>query len=144
MIRRQTPVARDHFLNWFDAVRENPRLIWETPAIRYTTYGLCLILLGWSLSAFATWVSPPLPTGAKNVAVTADFHVLCTNPNCELHFVINRPFGFHKFPVECPKCHQPTGHSARRCFSENCKGQWIAPIEENGKLTCPHCGSNFN
>jgi hypothetical protein len=88
-------------------------------------------------------MAPAVPEGAQPEAKTADFHVVCTNPDCGHHFLIHEKFGFHRFPVVCPACGQKTGAEARRCFSETCRGRWVAPREVNGKLQCPVCGQPF-
>ena len=38
---------------WWEAAKEEPRLIWETPAIRYGTYGVCGLFLLWG----AMWLA---------------------------------------------------------------------------------------
>ena len=142
LIRKQSPVVREHFAAWIEAVREEPRLAWETSAVRYAVYGFAGILLIWLATNLSGWIAPPAPN-AKPTATTADFHVVCSDPNCGYHFVIHRPFGFHKFPVECPKCKRETGVSARRCNSPACDGRWVAPVQTDQGLKCPLCGAKL-
>lgn len=130
--------ARAHAVNWKEAVREEPALIWQTPAIRYSVYGvgaflgLCTLL--WGLSLFhPPRVEPP--------ARTADFHVVCTNAACARHFVINRKFGFDDFPVLCPACQQKTGQQALRCASKACGGKWVVPKQQGDEYVCSRCAA---
>lgn len=143
LARKQWPVARQHFERWLEAVREEPRLIWETVAIRYSVYGLGAILLATVVVKGVGMITPPPPASAKAAASTADFHVVCAQPQCGHHFVIHRKFGFRGFPVECPKCKQKTGAQARKCPSPACQGQWVAPSKQGNVVTCPHCGARF-
>lgn len=140
LARRNAPVVRAHFGEWIAAAREEPRLVWETPAIRYTIYGIGGILVAWLLTYAIGLFVPPPPASAKPEATTADFHVVCASPACAHHFQINRPFGFSKFPVQCPSCKQATGVSARRCSSQSCGNRWVAPVQKDGTLVCSRCG----
>ncbi len=139
IVRKQTPVLREHFGNWLGAVREEPRLIWETTAVRYATYVVGGAALIWLATTFSGWLAPPPPPSARPAATTADFHVVCSDAACGHHFVIHRKFGFDDFPVECPKCKRHTGVSARRCNSASCGGRWVAPVQTEQGLRCPIC-----
>jgi hypothetical protein len=137
------PVLHERFREWCAAVREEPILIWETPAVRYTAYGLAgMIGLVITLKVGGALVPPP-PVGAKATATTADYHVVCSDANCGHHFVIHRKFGFRGFPVECTKCGKPTGQRAVRCNSKTCQGRWIAPLQTDAGRQCPLCGQLF-
>jgi len=142
--RDHAPQVRRSAGEWLQQVREEPRLIWETPAVRYATYGVVALIGGWLVTVAVAMITPPPPAGAKPEATTADFHVLCANDTCGHHFVINRKFGFSKFPVECPRCKKQTGMAARRCDSPTCRGRWIVPVAKDGGLTCPSCGVRFD
>jgi len=139
LARAQVPVLRKRLEEWLAAVREEPAVLWEATAVRYTVYGLGAVMLAWLALWLARGLAPPPPASAKPEATTADFHVVCVNQKCGHHFVINRAFGFHKFPVECPACRGKTGMEGRRCFSSTCQGRWIAPQEKDGGLYCPVC-----
>ena len=140
LLRSQIPIMRDRAADWLDAVKAEPILIWQTPAVRYATYGVGGVVLVWiAVSAANLFVFAP-PVGAKPEATTADFHVVCSNPGCGAHFVTHREFGFGKFPVECPRCERETGIAARPCPSPTCRGRWVAPMTVDGKLQCPRCG----
>lgn len=143
LVRRQIPIVREHFATWLEAVRQEPRLAWETSAVRYTVYGLTGLVLVWLATTFTGWLTPPPPASARAAATTADFHVVCSDSRCAYHFVINRKFGFDDFPVECPKCKRETGVSARRCNSASCGGRWIAPVRTDQELQCPACGAKL-
>lgn len=143
LIRKQTPIVREHFAVWLEAVREEPRLAWETSAVRYTVYVLAGVVLVWLATALTGMLIPPPPPSARAAATTADFHVVCSDPPCGYHFVINRKFGFDDFPVKCPQCKRETGVSARRCNSASCGGRWVAPVRTDQGLRCPVCGAKL-
>ena len=143
LFRTQAPVVRQHLADWWAECREEPRLIWATPAVRYATYlvgGLIAIQL---VLMSVSMIAPPPPPAARPQATTADFHVVCADPDCDHHFVIHRKFGFDSFPIECPQCHGETGVQARRCNSPDCQGRWVAPVREDGGLRCPRCRALF-
>ena len=143
LVRRQWPVVREHFVAWLEAVREEPRLAWETSAVRYVVYGMAGLVSVWLVTTLIGWLTPPPPPSARPTATTADFHVVCSNSKCAHHFVINRKFGFDDFPVECPQCKRETGVSARRCNSASCGGRWIAPLRSDQGLQCPLCAGKL-
>jgi hypothetical protein len=141
VLRKNVPLVREHVTDWVQAVREEPRLIWETSGVRYSVYGLSGLLLVWVVSTVVGWMVPPLPPSARPAATTADFHVVCAEPTCAHHFLIHREFGFDDFPVPCPQCKRETGVAARRCNSPPCGGRWVAPKAEG--LVCPFCGATL-
>ena len=141
LARRNAPIAREHFNEWLGAVREEPRLLWETSAVRYSTYGLGGLLIAWLAIYLLGLFVPPPPPGARAQATTADFHVICSRPECGHHFQIHRPFGFHNFPVECPACKQTTGVKALLCTSPTCVNRWVVPVEKEGRPFCSRCAA---
>ncbi|MCP4249103.1 MAG: hypothetical protein GY778_18830 [bacterium] len=127
---------------WGQAAREEPRLIWETPQVRYAVYGIG-VLIGVGV---LVWLASALGPPQKDVqprAKTADFHVICLDDDCGHHFLINRKFGFDRFPVTCPRCEGQTGHRAQRCHSRACAGRYVAPIESDGEFICASCGADL-
>lgn len=143
LLRKNAPIARDHAREWFGHVREDPQILWGTPVIRYTAYGLGALVLSWVLVFVIRVFTPPAPPGAKDPAVTADYHVVCSDPACEYNFVLTREFGFDRFPVTCDRCKKETGMPGRRCHSSKCQGRWVAPLTNEGRQVCPHCGAIF-
>ena len=143
LIREEAINVRDLVGDWLEQVREEPALIWATPVIRYATYGVAATVVVWVVSGVAGAITPPPPASARPAATTADFHVVCTVTHCEHHFVIHREFGFHRFPVQCPRCQRETGVSARKCSSPTCMGRWVAPVQDETGLKCPRCGARF-
>ncbi len=143
VVRTQAPVARARAAAWFAAAREEPALIWRTPAVRYGAYGLAAAVLLVSVQAGMGMFTTPLPADAGAGATSADFHVVCSSNSCRHHFVIHRDFGFDDFPVECARCKKATGLSARRCYSSTCHGRWMAPQRRGTVEACPHCGAEF-
>ena len=141
--RTQMPVARTHARAWLAAARDEPALIWRTPAVRFGTYGLVAVFLLVSVKAGLEMFTTPLPPDARASASSADFHVVCSSDTCRQHFVIHRDFGFDDFPVECVKCSKATGLRAGRCYSSKCRGRWIAPQRQGSVAPCPHCGADL-
>ncbi len=131
------PSVRLRLGEWVDVCRAEPALIWQTPAVRYTTYATLALIGVYILSAVAGLFGP---ARVAEPARTADFNVVCTNPACGHHFVINRKFGYDDFPVQCPKCRQETGARALRYKDGPCAGQW-APVQtgDAGQLQLPPC-----
>ncbi len=144
LIRRQGPVVRRHLNAWLDAVREEPTLIWQTPAVRYTVYGTAAVVLMYLFLSIPTYFGSASPGQARPQATKADFHVVCSDRECSYHFVINRDFGYRKFPVQCPKCAQRTGAQARQCGSKSCQRRWVAPEQRDDRLYCPRCGERLD
>jgi len=136
------PSRWTRFAEWRQAVREEPRLIWETANVRYAVYGLAgAVALVVVLTTLDSLV--PTPPGARAPARTADFHVVCSRAECRRHFVIHEKFGYSRFPVVCPQCGKETGQRALRCRSAACGGRYVAPIESDSRLHCPLCGADL-
>ncbi len=139
LFREHVPVLKERLEDWAAACKEEPRLIWETPAVRYAAFCIGGLLVVWVVSGVAGAITPPAPVSARPHAETADFHVLCDRPDCAHHFVVNRKFGFSGFPVKCPKCKNETGERALRCNSHECRGRWILPQGPPENRRCPRC-----
>ena len=135
-LREGWPTVRARMDEWTVAVRQEPALIWATPAVRYTVYVLgglvAVYLLTWGVGQFQ-------PPEAAPLAETADFHVLCTAPGCGHHFIINEEFGFDDFPVPCSKCGKESGRRAVRCASKTCGRRWVLPQVKDDEYRCPYC-----
>ena len=137
--RANWPVYRQQLADWWAEVREDPQLILGAPWLRYVGYvvgGIVLLLVGRGLLA---WIGPPPSDSAERRVQHVDYHVICTNPDCGHHFVLRREKGYGRWPATCPACEQRTGEEALRCNSPACQGRWVLPIEEDGRLICPHC-----
>jgi len=131
------PTVRERFTAWGQACREEPSLIWQTPAVRYTTYVVGGLLASWLLVSVVNMFAPQNATAP---ARTADFHVICTNTGCGHQFVVNRKFGFDKFPVVCPRCQKATGERAIRCSGGPRDGAWVRATETpDGRLVGADC-----
>ncbi|HNQ24627.1 MAG TPA: hypothetical protein PKK06_16205 [Phycisphaerae bacterium] len=139
--RAHAPIWREHLGTWGRAVRENPRLLWETPAARYGLYAVAAVLLLWVGSAVANRLATPVDPETRVAAATFDYHVICTNPECGQHFILRRPKSFSDFPVRCPKCEQRTGMRALPCNSATCRGKWVVPQVQGSEQRCPQCGA---
>lgn len=134
------PAQGQHWREWWSAVKEEPGLAWETPALRYGVYGSVGLALLLMLSSLAAFITPPPPADARPQATTASFHVVCSKTDCRKHFLIERKFGFHKFPVPCPQCQGKTGLRGLRCASEECGGRYVGVREDKDRLVCTQCG----
>lgn len=143
-LSKQWPVIHRHASEWIARVRQEPELIRESGALRYAAYIVGgVILLGGAKCASGWLVAPP-SADTRPYATTADFHVVCSNPDCGRHFVVVRRFGFSRFPVECPHCKQQTGQQAQRCFSPLCQGKWVIPqLTDSGERRCSICGERL-
>ncbi|MEE9295882.1 MAG: hypothetical protein V3W34_13100 [Phycisphaerae bacterium] len=138
--RERTSTASHQLRQWGVAVREEPVLIWQTPAVRYGLYALGGLVLFLVLKTAMGMLQLPTPEHFQPRAKTAHFQVLCSNPACGKYFVIERRFKFRKFPVTCPYCREPSGHRALRCTSKTCRGGMVIAVEEDGRLYCSKCG----
>jgi hypothetical protein len=105
-LREWLPTVGPRLKEWWEVVRENPRLIWETTNVRWAALAVAVLV---SLFMVRGCVTAIIPASRGEPAETALFHVTCTNPGCHHHFVIEREFGFDDFPVQCPKCGKETG-----------------------------------
>lgn len=131
------PSVRLRAAEWVEACREEPALIWQTPAVRYLVYTCGGMVALWIVLAL---IGSMAPKDVVPRARTADFHVVCTNPSCGKHFVINRKFGFDDFPVDCPRCQQRTGEQAVRCTGGPRDGAWVpAKLNDQGQLVGALC-----
>ena len=139
-LKEWAPTVPARFHQWREAVRAEPSLIWQTLAVRYATYGLVGFALLTVVSAVPGWFVGPPPADARPLAVTADFHVVCSKLECGYHFVTNQKKGFRKFPITCLRCKQKSAVHGRRCRSDSCSGQWVAPVEIEHSLRCTQCG----
>ncbi len=140
-IREGVPSTKAKFREWFDTCREEPALFWQTPAIRYITYGALGVIGMLIVSAVANSCTPNIEV--KEQATTTDHRIICTNPECGHMFVIDRPFDFDSYPVKCPKCSKNTGQPALRCNSQNCGGKWVVRTVRNDRFVCPQCGADL-
>ncbi|MFQ5590873.1 MAG: hypothetical protein ACE5HE_06910 [Phycisphaerae bacterium] len=139
-LREQVPVVRARFSEWIEQAREEPQLIWSTPAVRYISYAVAAMILAGVTLVLANAIAPPLQPHARPLATTVDFHVVCAHEQCGYHFVLHGDMGFGDFPVVCPKCQHRMGQRALRCNSQHCQGRWVAPNEVDGMFKCPRCG----
>lgn len=139
-LRKQLPALAGQFNDWVREVRKEPRLFWETSAVRYVTYLLSGTILILGARCGVNMVAAPPPEAAVPQARTADYHVLCSRPECGHHFVVHRKFGFSRFPVECPKCRNGSGEEALRCYSSTCKGRWTYRTTIDRRTVCAKCG----
>lgn len=141
LLKEQWPIVREQLSFWAQRVREDPHLVWRTPAVRYATYVTGGLLVLWIVSGLTSSLLPAGETEAREEVQFADFHVICADESCGHHFVSRKPPGFSKFPVKCPKCEQQTGMRALPCNSSTCRGKWVIPDEINGQPHCPVCGA---
>lgn len=142
-LREWLPGVKPRALEWWDTVREEPRLVWTSTAFRCVCLAAGGIMLLLVASTIAGWAEPSATSVHGPAARTANFDVLCSDLNCAHRFVINRKFSFHKFPVKCTKCQQSTGQRGRRCSSATCSGKLAIPVEGELGPICNRCGERF-
>lgn len=146
LLRDQLPELRQRLRAWLTSIYQEPRQLlelWNLSAIRYTTYFLVGLILLWGVSWTANAIAPPPPASALPKATSADYHVVCSQETCRHHYVIHRNFGFDQFPVACTQCKKQTGRRAVRCFSNTCRGSWVAPNVQDGVRSCSSCGKSL-
>lgn len=140
--RERRDIARHEFNEWFNAAKQEPSLIWQTPAVRYGVY-----LIGGAMALLAAKTAigllQPSPKEVVPRATTANFQVICTNQGCWHHFMIERKYRFKGFPVECPKCHQASGQQAMRCDSDTCRGRLVPTTVADGRIRCVQCAADL-
>lgn len=137
--RERADAAREQIRQWWEDVRQEPSLFWQTVAIRYIAYALVGLAGVATLRTVVGALQPPDAGVFQPRATTANFDVICYNPDCGKHFVIKRKFRFHKFPVTCPFCKQKTGQHALRCSSDTCRGKLVITVEEEDTIYCTEC-----
>ncbi len=142
-VREWLPGVKPRALEWWETVREEPGQVWTSMAFRCGCLVVGGIALLFTVSTIAGWIEPSTPSAHGPAARTANFDVLCSDPNCAHRFVINRKFSFHKFPVACIKCKQPTGQRGRRCSSTTCLGKLAIPVDGELGPICNRCGQRF-
>ncbi|MFQ5490015.1 MAG: hypothetical protein ACE5GE_04770 [Phycisphaerae bacterium] len=137
------PAQHRHLADWWEAVKQEPQLAWATPAVRYGVYSAGALIVVLIVASAIESFTPPPPADAQPRATTATFHVVCSNPDCRQQFMIERKFGFSKFPVQCPTCQGKTGQRGLRCSSAQCRGKYVATRVEKGRLICTECGQSL-
>lgn len=133
------PAVKPLLQERYAPVREAPRLLWTFPEVRYPAYVIGALLTVWLVRSSIRAVNPVPESQMQPLATTGDFQVLCTNEQCGEEFVINRPFKFDDFPVDCPRCHQKTGCRALRCYSKTCRGLVVPTDIIRGNSVCRRC-----
>ncbi len=137
--KEHTEAAREQFRVWRAAAKEEPQLIWETPAVRYGVYGVCGLVAVMMLRTGIGLLQPVDSGRFQPRATTAHFDVMCSNVKCGRHFKIERRFKFSEFPVDCPYCKMPNGERALHCNSDHCGGKLVITVEEDGLVYCTEC-----
>ena len=138
--REWWPTVPALWADWCEQVKENPRLILETPAVRVCAIVIAGLLAIYFIGGFVDFVTPAPLADARPRAKTADFHVICTNEECSHHFVIKRKFSFKDFPVKCSMCGLETGQQALRCRSRECRGRYVPVVRRKDGVYCTKCG----
>lgn len=141
IMRQNAPHARERLVQWVRQVRAEPQLLWTTPSARYATYAILIVIGLFAASRLSAAIFVGGESGGP--AKTADFHVLCNNPECGYHWVIKKEFGFDDFPVTCPKCKKESGLRAIKCNSKTCHGRWVIVGEDEKGRFCSRCGKSF-
>lgn len=123
---------------WRAELREDPTVLWRTPAIRLGGLALAGIALLAAAHVLTAALTPAAAPGALQAPTrTATLYVACTNPACLTSFVTRQPMDFRDWPLECPQCGQSSVYRATVCRA--C-GQWFATVPGSSK-ECPHCAA---
>ena len=77
LVRKQLPIVREHFAAWLEAVREEPRLAWETSAVRYAAYGLAGVVSVWLATTIIGWLTPPPPPSGPTGSAASTSSIPC-------------------------------------------------------------------
>lgn len=127
---------------WREAVREDPLLIWRTPAVRIALFALLAVVL----FLFARWAIPTFTPAAggrnfEKATDTATLFVACSRTECLDQRSIRLPMDpstwKERWPLTCEKCGQKSVYRAQRCAE--CR-KFFATAPE-GPPGCPHCAA---
>ena len=137
--RSRKEAARIGLREWWEAVKAEPELVWQTPAVRYTTFLIGALIAVIAVRTAIDMLQPVDPALMTPLAKTANFDVICSNARCGRHFIIERKFKFRKFPVSCPYCELKTGQRALRCTSKTCRSKLVLTVRVDGQVHCADC-----
>lgn len=125
---------RERYRAWQLEVKDDPTLLWRTPAIRITFY----LILGIAILFAARWATHTLVDAGASVDPAkkkATLFVACTNPECLKSGNSSVAMDFKEWPLKCDTCGQPTVYRATLC--KVCRNWYaIAPAGTDG---CPFC-----
>lgn len=126
------------YRQWREDLRQDPALLWQTPAVRIVLWivlGIILVSgLYWAIATFT-------PSGTDSLFVEptplATLYVACTNPDCRAHYNTKQPMDFDSWPLKCEQCGSESVYRAKLCSV--CR-RWFAtaPGQPTG---CPFCAT---
>lgn len=114
-VRAQTTDFKANLRQWRADLRENPRLLWRTAAVRicfWLILGLCAFLL---VRAVTTSLFPTGQARPEPPTPLATLYVACTNPDCYNSYTDRQPMSFDAWPLTCRKCGRQTVYRAKPC-----------------------------
>lgn len=127
---------------WREAVREDPLVIWRTPAVRIAVFVILAVVAFFG----ARWAIPTFTPAAggrnfEKATDTATIFVACTRPDCLDQRSVKLPMDpanwKERWPLACEKCGQKSVYRAQRCAE--CRRFFAtAPGAPAG---CPHCAA---
>lgn len=130
---------KDRYRQWREDLKEDPSLLWRTPAIRITFY----LVLAVGLILAVRWGTNTLAgAGAANKedVKKSTLYVSCTDPNCLKSFNATVAMDFKTWPLKCDQCGQLTVYRATLC--KVCRNWYaVAPTGPDG---CPFCRKRFD
>ena len=125
---------KGRFHAWQAELKDDPTLLWRTPAVRIGLY----LILGIALLLSVRWATHSLAgagAGADPARKMATVFVACTNPECLKSGSARVAMDFKEWPLKCETCGQLTVYRATIC--KTCRN-WYA-VGPSGPEGCPFC-----
>jgi len=136
-LRERKEDFSSNFSQWKADVREDPSLLWRTPAIRWSL--IVLLAIGAVVTSIYVTQSltPAAGEGWEAATRTATIYVACTDPACRRSHAAQVPMSFRDWPMKCDFCGGERVYRATLC--PRCRG-WFATAP--GESTeCPLCAA---
>jgi hypothetical protein len=135
-LRERAAKLRGNLRQWSADVREDPGLLWRTPAIR-VAFWLGVGLVAFFAARFAANAILPADADAefKQPTQLATLYVACINPECRESYTTRQPMNFSAWPLTCRKCGRATVYRATLC--PTCH-HWFATVPGR-EHNCPFC-----
>ncbi|MBK9126967.1 MAG: hypothetical protein IPM13_04115 [Phycisphaerales bacterium] len=136
LLRDRLDALPDRWAAWREAFREDPALLFRTPAFRILLWIVGGLILLFAAQALIRGLTPPGAQGAGERATPwAVLYVACSDPAC-LHATSTRQArDFKAWPLTCEQCGKRTVYRAAQCAT--C-ARWFA-VGPGEAAVCPHC-----
>lgn len=121
---------------WREAFRENPRVIWRSPAVRLGGLALLAIVIIMGVQTLIGALAPRSGVGGGGRYLQeATLYVACTNAACRASYTTQQALDFKGWPLKCQKCGGASVYRASRCGV--CR-HWFASAP-GAAHACPFC-----